>query len=175
MKSGKNLIVGGNFRLRVHAPLLVLVEGNLPHGTYFGGKAVGMAIRLHRVVNIYPQVIIILGSSDHLQSRGLLSCLNDVWCPDTVIGGEAIMSLLSALLEAEKPVQRCFARQLVKIISVLSLGYTSVPEPLQFVEPMITLLSERMFEVSQPMLHLPIRTPCGMVRHIERVLRTQGK
>ena len=78
------------------------------------------------------------------------------------------MSLLSALLEAEKPVQRCFARQLVKIISVLSLGYTSVPEPLQFVEPMITLLSERMFEVSQPMLHLPIRTPCGMVRSSDR-------
>ena len=146
MKSGKNLIVGGKFRLRVHAPLLVLVEGNLPHGTYFGGK----------------------------QSGWLYGCLNDVWCPDTVIGGEAIMSLLSALLEAEKPVKRCFARQLVKILSVLSLGYTSVPEPLQFVEPMITLLSERMFEVSQPMLHLPIRTPCGMVRHIERVLRTQG-
>ena len=37
------------------------------------GQTVGMAISMQRVVNINPQVVIIAGSNNYLQSRGVLS------------------------------------------------------------------------------------------------------
>ena len=80
-----------------------------------------------------PQVIIIAGSNDHLQSRGLLSRLTDGSIPSNEIMGEAIMTLLSAVTEVESSVQRHFTRNVVKIIFVLSPGYATLPEPSQFV------------------------------------------
>ena len=76
----------------------------------------GMAISVQRVVNMDPQVVIIAGSNDHLQSRGFLNGLVDGWSPSSAVTGEAIMTLLSAMMEAEKSIQRCFARQLVKVV-----------------------------------------------------------
>ena len=60
------------------------------------------------------------------------------------------MNLLSAMLKAEKSVQRCFGRQLIKVIFALSPGYASLPEPLQFVYAMVTLLSDGQFDVVIP-------------------------
>ena len=39
------------------------------------GQSAGMTISMLRVVSMEPQVIVIAGSNDHLQSRGLLSRL----------------------------------------------------------------------------------------------------
>ena len=47
--------------------------------------------------------------------------------------GEAILTLLSAMTEVESSVQRHFTRNVVKIIFVLSPGYATLPEPVQFV------------------------------------------
>ena len=80
-----------------------------------------------------PQVIVIAGSNDHLQSRGLLSRLTDGSTPSNEVIGEAIMTLLSAMTEVEASVQRHFTRNVVKIIFVLSPGYATLPKPLQFV------------------------------------------
>ena len=74
-----------------------------------------------------PQVIVIAGSNDHLQSRGLLSRLTDGSIPSNEVIGEAIMTLLSAMTEVEAPVQRHFTKNVVKIIFMLSPGYTTLP------------------------------------------------
>ena len=39
------------------------------------GQSVGMMISERKVVSMEPQVIVVAGSNDHLQSRGLLSHL----------------------------------------------------------------------------------------------------
>ena len=80
-----------------------------------------------------PQVILIAGSNDHLQSRGLLSRLTDGSIPSKEVIGEAILTLLSAMTEVETSVQRHFTKNVVKIIFVLSPGYDALPEPLHFV------------------------------------------
>ena len=114
------------------------------------GQAVGMAISVQRVVNVDPEVVIIAGSNDHLQSRGLLNSLVDGSVPSSEAVGEAIMTLLSAMVEAEKSIRQSFARHLVKIIFVLSPGYAILPEPLQFVYAMVVMLAEGRFDVMLP-------------------------
>ena len=104
-------------------------------------QAVGMVVSVQRVVNVDPDVVKIAGSNDHLQSRLLLNALTDGFTPSSMAVWEAIMTVLSTMLEAEKSIRNCFARQLVKVIFVLSPGYASLPEPLQFVYAMDVLLA----------------------------------
>ena len=58
------------------------------------GQSVGLTISVQRTVSMDPQVIIIAGSNDHLQSRALLSRLTDGSIPSNEIMGDAIMTLL---------------------------------------------------------------------------------
>ena len=60
------------------------------------------------------------------------------------------MTLLLAITEVESSVQRHFSRNVVKIISLLSLGYATLPEPLHFVYSMVTTLAEGQFNVIIP-------------------------
>ena len=114
------------------------------------GQSVGMTISVRRTVSMDPQVIIIAGSSDHPKSRGLLSRLTNASIPRNEVMGEAIITLLSAMTEVEKSVQRHFTMNVVKIIFVLSPGYAKLPEPLQFVYTMVTTLAEGQFNVIIP-------------------------
>ena len=68
-------------------------------------------------------MVVIAGSIDHLQSRGLLSRLTDGSIPSNEVMGEAIMTLLSAMAEVESSVQRHFTKNVVKVIFVLSPGF----------------------------------------------------
>ena len=61
------------------------------------GQSAGMTISVRRAISMDPQVIVIAGSNDHLQSRGLLSRLTDGSIPSNEVIGEAIMTLLSAI------------------------------------------------------------------------------
>ena len=87
------------------------------------------------------RVIVIAGSNDHLQNRGLLSSLTDGSIPSNEVIGEAIMTLLSAMAEVESSIQRHFTKN-VKVIFVLLPGYATMPEPLQFVYTMVTTIAE---------------------------------
>ena len=60
----------------------------------------GKAISVESVVNMDPQVVVISGSNDHLQCRGLLISLVDGSCPNTEVIEEAIMTLLSAKVKS---------------------------------------------------------------------------
>ena len=97
-----------------------------------------------------PQVIVIAGSNDHLQSRVLLSRLTDGSIQSNEVIGEAIIMLLSAMTEVEASVQRHFTKNVVKIIFLLSPGYATLPEPLQFVYTMVAALAEGRFSVITP-------------------------
>ena len=98
-------------------------------------QSVRMAISVQRVVNVDPERVIIAGSNDQ-------NALVDGSVPSSEAVGEAIMTLLSAMVEAVRSIRQSFARQLVKIIFVLSPGYALLPEPLQFVYVMVVLLAK---------------------------------
>ena len=61
------------------------------------GQSAGMMISVRRTSSMEPQVIVIAGSNDHMQSRRLLSRLTDGSIPSNEVIGEAIMTLLSAM------------------------------------------------------------------------------
>ena len=110
------------------------------------GQSAGMMISVRRVVSMEPQVIVVAGSNDHLQSRGWFSRLTDGLIPSNEVIGEAIMTLVSAMAEVETSVKQRFTQNVVKVIFVLSPGYATLPEPLQFVHTM----AEGLFSVILP-------------------------
>ena len=114
------------------------------------GQAIGMMISVRRVVSMEPQVIVVAGANDHLQSRGLLSRLTDGSIPSNEVIGEAIMTLLSAMAEVEAAARQRFTMNVVKVIFVLSPGYAALPEPLQFVYTMVTTIAEGIYNVIIP-------------------------
>ena len=101
-----------------------------------------MMISVRRVVSMEPQVIVVAGSNDHLQSRGLLTRLADGSIPSNEVIGEAIMTLLSSMAEVETAAKQRFTQNVVKVVFVLSPGYAALPEPLQFVYTMVTTIAE---------------------------------
>ena len=105
---------------------------------------------VRRVVSMEPQVIVVAGSNDHLQSRGLLSRLTDGSIPSNEVIGEAIMTLLSAMAEVETAAKQRFTQIVVKVVFVLSPGYAALPEPLQFVNTMVTTIAEGRFNLIIP-------------------------
>ena len=147
MKLGKILIVASSDYLYIPHSLFWSDVIFLTAPYLDWGQAIGMAISVQRVVNLYPVVVIVPGSNDPLQSRGLLNAHIDGSTPSSEAVGEAIMTLLSAMTEAEKSIRQYFARQLVKVIFVLSPGYASLSEPLQFVCAMVVLLAEGRLDV----------------------------
>ena len=90
------------------------------------GQAIGMMISVRRVVSMEPQVIVVAGSNDHLQSRGLLTRLTDGSIPSNEVIGEAIMTLLSAMAEVETAAKQRFTQNVVKVVFVLSPGYAAL-------------------------------------------------
>ena len=114
------------------------------------GQSIGMVICVRRVVSMEPQVIVIAGSNDHLQSRGLLTRLTDGSIPSNEVIGVAIMTLLSAMAEVETAAKQRFNQNGVKVVFVLSPGYAALPKPLQFVYTMVTTISEGRFNVIIP-------------------------
>ena len=114
------------------------------------GQAVGMAISVQRIVSMDPQVMIIAGSNDYLQRRGLLARLTDGSVPSNEVMGEAIMTLLPAMPEVQVAVRQGITRNAVKIVFVLSPGYAVLPEPLQFLYTKVTTKAEGRFDVIIP-------------------------
>ena len=117
------------------------------------GQAVGMRISVQWTVFIDPQIKIIAGLNDDLRSRELMTRRTDGSVPSNVVMGEAIMTLLSAMTEAERSVQQRFTKNVRNIIFVLSPGYAALREPLQFVYTMDTRLAEERFNVVIPALN----------------------
>ena len=60
------------------------------------------------------------------------------------------MTLLSAMAEVETSVKQRFTQNVVKVVFVLSPGYATLSEPLQFVYTMVTTIAEGQFSVIIP-------------------------
>ena len=114
------------------------------------GQSASMTISVRRVIGMDPQVIVINSSNDHLQSIGLLSRLTDGSTPSNEVIVETIMTMLSDMTKVEASVQRHFTKNVLKINFVLSPGYATLPEPLQFVYTMVTTLAKGQFSVIIP-------------------------
>ena len=107
-------------------------------------------ISVRRVVSMEPQMIVVAGSNDYLQSGGLLFRLADGSIPSNEVIGEATMTMLSAMAEIETSVKQRFTQNVVKGVFVLSPVYAILPEPLQFVYTMVTTIAEGRFSVIIP-------------------------
>ena len=150
MKAAKYLIVAGSDYLYKPRSLFWPDVIFLTAPKLDWGQAIGMMTSVRRVVSMESQVIVVAGSNDHLQSRGLLSRLTDGSIPSNEVIGEAIMKLLSAMAEVEAAARQRFTMNVVKVIFVLSPGYAALPEPLQFVYTMVTTIAEGRFNVIIP-------------------------
>ena len=69
-------------------------------------------------------MIVIAGSNDPLQSRGLLSRLTDGSIPSNEVIGEAIMALLSAMTEVDASVKPNFKDHFCAITGVRLIART---------------------------------------------------
>ena len=152
MKAAKYLIVASSDYLYTPRSLFWpdVIFLTAPKFKLDWGQSAGMMISVRRVVSMEPQVIVVAGSNDHLQSRGLLSRLTDGSIPSNEVLGEAILTLLSAMVEVETSVKQRFTQNVVKVVFVLSPGYATLPEPLQFVYTMVTMIAEGRFSVIVP-------------------------
>ena len=150
MKAAKYLIVASSDYLYTPRSLFWPEVIFLTAPKLYWGQAIGMMINVRRVVSMEPQVIVVAGSNDHLQSRGLLTRLTDGSIPSNEVIGEAIMTLLSAMAEVETAAKQRFTQNVVKVVFVLSPGYAALPEPLQFVYTTVTTIAEGPFNVIIP-------------------------
>ena len=150
MKAAKYLIVASSDNLYTLRSLfwpdvIFLMAPNIEWG-----QSASIMISVRRMVSMEPQVIVVAGSNDHVQSRGLLSRLTDGSIPSNEVIGEAIMTLLSAMAEVETSLKQRFTQNVVKVVFLLSPGYATLPEPLQFVYTMVTTIAEGRFSVIIP-------------------------
>ena len=150
MKAAKYLIVAGSDYLYTPRSLFWPDVIFLTAPKLDWGQAKGMMISVRRVVSMEPQVIVVAGSNDHLQSRGLLTRLTDGSIPSNEVIGEAIMTLHSTMAEVETTAKQRFTQNVVKVVFVLSPGYAVLPELLQFVYTMVTTIAEGRFSVIIP-------------------------
>ena len=60
------------------------------------------------------------------------------------------MTFLSAMAEVETSVKQRFTQNVVKVVLLLSPGYATLPEPLQFVYTMVTTIADGQFSVIIP-------------------------
>ena len=116
IKAAKYLIVATSDYLYTHRSffwpdVIFLTAPNLDRG-----QSAGMTISVRRAISMDPQVIVIAGSNDYLQSTGLLSRLTDGSISSNEIIGEAIMT------EVEASVQRNFTKNVVRSSSCYYRG-----------------------------------------------------
>ena len=106
-----------------------------------------MAIGVQRQTDLNPITIVFAGINDHLHSRGFLSRLrdpttaeNDVW--------PAIKDILESMGEVmDATKEGSFNKITPRIVFALSPGYACLPDGLKFVYAIVTLLSERKYDV----------------------------
>ena len=114
-------------------PFIVLARLDLPDSSHAGlGTISRHGNKLERDVKMDPQVVIIAGSTYQLQSRELLSQHTGGSIPSNELMGEAIMTLQSAMTEAETLIQQCVSRNVPKNIFIFSPGYAALPELCNF-------------------------------------------
>ena len=110
-------------------------------------QAVSMAIGVQRQTDMNPITIVFAGINDHLLSRGFLSRLRDPTTAENAVWPaiKDILESMGELVDATK--EGAFDKITPKIVFALSLGYACLPDGLKFVYAIVTLLSERKYDL----------------------------
>ena len=110
-------------------------------------QAVFMAIGVQREAEMNPITIVFAVMNDHLHSRGFLSRLRDPTTAENAIW-PAIKDILESMGEVvDATKEGAFNKITPKIVYALSPGYARLPDGLKFVYAIVTLLSERRYDV----------------------------
>ena len=110
-------------------------------------QSVSLAIGVQRQTDMNPITIVFAGINDHLHSRGFLSILRD---PTTA--ENAVWPAIKDILESKGEVvnatkEGSFTKVTPRVVFALSPGYAHLPDGLKFVHAIVTLLSERNYDV----------------------------
>ena len=107
-------------------------------------QSVSVAIGVQRQTDMNPITIVFAGINDHLHSRGFLSRLRE---PTTAVW-PAIKDILESMVEVVDAMKEgSFTKMTPRVVFALSPGYAYLPDELKFVYAIVTLLSERKYDV----------------------------
>ena len=110
-------------------------------------QSISLAIGVQRQTDMNPITIVFAGINDHLHSRGFLSRLRDATTAENAVW-PAIKDILESMGEVvEATKEGSFTKVTPRIVLALSPGYAHLPDGLKFVYAIVTLLSERKYDV----------------------------
>ena len=110
-------------------------------------QAVSLAIGVQRQTDMSPITIVFAGIKDHFYSRGFLSRLRDPTTAENAMW-PAIKDILESMGEVvDATKEGSFTKVTPRVVFALSPGYAYLPDGLKFVYAIVTLLSERKYDV----------------------------
>ena len=110
-------------------------------------QSVSLAIGVQRQTDMNPITIVFAGINDHLHSRGFLSRLRDPTTAENAVW-PAIKDILESMGEVvDATKEGSFTKVTLRVVFALSPGYAHLPDELKFVYAIVTLLSERKYDV----------------------------
>ena len=113
-------------------------------------QSVSLAIGVQKQTDMNPIMIVFAGINDHLHSRGFLSRLRDPTTAENAVWPaiKDILESMGEVVDATKVVEEgSFTKVTPKVVFALSSGCAYLPDGLKFVYAIVTLLSERKYDV----------------------------
>ena len=110
-------------------------------------QSISLAIGVQRQTDMNPITIVFAGINDHLHSRGFLSRLRDPTKAENAVWPaiKDIFESMGEVVDATK--EGSFTKVTPRIVFALSPGYAHLPDGLKFVYAIVTLLSEKKYDV----------------------------
>ena len=110
-------------------------------------QSVSLAIGVQRETDMNLITIVFAGINDHLHSRGFLSRLRDPTTAENAVWPaiKDIFESMGEVVDATK--EGSFTKVTPRVVFALSPGYAHLPDGLKFVYAIVTLLSERKYDV----------------------------
>ena len=110
-------------------------------------QSVSMAIGVQRQTEMNPITIVFAGKNDHLHSRGFLSRLREPTTAEDAVW-PAIKDILESMGEVVDTLKEgAFTKITPRAVFSLSPGYAHLSDGLKFVQVMVALLSEGIYDV----------------------------
>ena len=110
-------------------------------------QSVSLAIGVQRQTDMNLITIVFAGINDHLHSRSFLSRLRDPTTAENAVWPaiKDILESMSEVVDATK--EGSFTKVTPRVVFALSPGYAHLPDGLKFVYAIVTLLSDRKYDV----------------------------
>ena len=110
-------------------------------------QSVSLAVGVQRQTDMNPVPIVFAGIKDHLHSRGFLSRLRDPTTAENAVW-PAMKDILESMVEVvDATKEGSFTKVTPRVVFALSPGYAYLLDGLKFVYAIVTLLSEKKYDV----------------------------